>query len=98
LGWIFIGYAHDDATFAGRLKVAVQAGGFPAWMDTASMVGGERWTQEVESAIQHAVTVGVVVSRSTNESTWVRREILCAQQLGKQVIPGAIADLYWFLG
>lgn len=56
------------ATFAGQLEVAIRAGAFSAWMDTAS-TGGERWTEEVESAIQHAATVVVVVSHFANEST-----------------------------
>jgi len=84
---IFISYAREDATVARRLQQGIQTGGFSVWMDTASMTGGERWTQEIESAIQSAACVVVVVSPSSNESVWVRREALYAQQLGKRIVP-----------
>ena len=84
---IFISYAREDTTFARRLQQGIQTGGLSVWMDTASMTGGERWTQEIESAIQNAPSVVVAVSPSSNESIWVRREVLYAQQLGKRIFP-----------
>ena len=84
---IFISYARDDAGIAARLREGIETGGFSVWMDTTSMAGGERWTKEIESAIEGATSVVVVVSQSSNESVWVRREVLYAQQLCKRVVP-----------
>jgi len=69
-----------------------EGGGFSVWMDTASIAGGERWTKEIESGIEGATSVVVVVTASSNESVWVRREVLCAQQLGKRVVPVLAAE------
>ncbi len=90
---IFISYAHDDAAFAAQLKEGIEAGGFSTWMDTASMSGGECWTEEIESNIQASASVVVVVSPASNESVWVRREVLYAQQLGKRVVPVLAVDV-----
>ena len=59
---IFISYARDDATFAARLREGIEARGFSAWMDTVSIVAGEPWTEEIESAIK-AAAVMLVSSR-----------------------------------
>lgn len=84
---IFISYARDDADFAARLREGIGVGGLSTWMDSASMAGGERYTKKIESGIKDATSVVVVVSNSSNESKWVRREVLYAQQLGKRVVP-----------
>ncbi|MCP4283394.1 MAG: SUMF1/EgtB/PvdO family nonheme iron enzyme, partial [Gammaproteobacteria bacterium] len=84
---IFISYAHDDAAFAAQLKEGIESGGFSTWMDTASLSGGEHWTEEIESNIQSAASVVVVISPASNKSVWVRREVLYAQQLGKRIVP-----------
>ncbi len=92
MGHIFISYARDDAAFAARLGEGFESGGFSVWMDTRSLAGGEQWTKEIETAIEAAALV-VVVSHSSNQSEWVRREVLYAQQLDKQIVPVLAAQV-----
>ena len=84
---VFISHARADADIACRLREGIEGVGLSVWMDTASMVLGERWTEEIESAIQAATSLVVVVSTASNASVWVRREVLYAQQ--RQMAEGA---------
>ncbi len=84
---IFISYARADAAFAARLKQRIEAAGLPCWMDTSAIAAGETWTEQIEAGIQAARCVLVVVSKASTASSWVRREILYAQQLGRRIVP-----------
>ena len=90
---IFISYARDDAAFAAHLKQGIEDGGFSVWIDSDAMAGGERWTEEIESAIESAGALVVVVSRASNNSVWVRREVLYGYQLEKPVVPVLAEDV-----
>ena len=84
---VFISYAHrDGAELAVRLDRDLKARGFDVWIDK-KLQGGDRWTNEIEAALDRAA---VVIALLSDES--FKSDICCAEQnwaldKGKCVIP-----------
>lgn len=89
---IFISYAREDAVFAARLHEGISSCDLSVWRDS-EINAGERYTDEIDSALNTATIVVVVVSPASNESEWVRREILYAQQLDKRIVPVLASEI-----
>ena len=52
---IFISYAHrDGGNLAVLLQRDLQAFGFDAWLDKKRLKAGDRWTKEIETALDAA--------------------------------------------
>ena len=85
MGQIFISYSSRDSEFAKRLVKSLEEY-FDVWMDQ-SLEGGMKWEQMIQSAIEECQVFLVIVSQASNESEWVARETILAEQLKKPRIP-----------
>ncbi|HEY4034600.1 MAG TPA: TIR domain-containing protein [Ktedonobacteraceae bacterium] len=89
---IFISYSHVDIQFAFQLKVELERCGYVVWLDISSIPGGDIWIEKITQGISESFAVISVVSKSANESKWIRREYLYADEQGKDILPVLIDD------
>ena len=87
---IFISYRRDGAVnqrWAERIDERLVAEGFAVWRDVTGIQPGQRWAQVIPPALDGAVMVLCVVSKSILESEWVDDELNYARQRKLLVVP-----------
>ncbi len=91
---LFISHASADDAFVAKLRQALEALGISVWVDSRNLLAGSKLAQEIEEKIEQAKQFLVVLSPSTINSSWVRREIEKALEVehrrkaeGYRVIP-----------
>lgn len=72
---IFISYSHEDKDFVDQLAAQLVRNRVYVWLDRWELHVGDSITSRVEDAITNASALLVVLSRSSVESAWCRREI-----------------------
>lgn len=75
LAGIFLSHAHEDRSFVRRLARDLRAGGIRVWVDEAEMGVGDSLLDKITGAISEMDYLGVVVSRHSARSDWVKREV-----------------------
>jgi tetratricopeptide (TPR) repeat protein len=80
---LFISHATADDPFVAELRQELEALQIPVWVDSRNLRGGDKLAPEIESAIEEASRFLVVLSPSTVNSAWVRREIQQALEVEK---------------
>jgi TIR domain-containing protein/pYEATS domain-containing protein involved in immunity len=83
---IFISYSSTNRSFALQLVENLERF-FKVWIDREGLDGGEAWEQAIDAALKDCAVFVVIVSPQSNESQWVRRETIRAEQLKKVRIP-----------
>lgn len=83
---VFISYAREDSPVAHQLSELLEAEGQTVFFDFA-LAAGEDFSSNIEKALADAKAVVVLLSRSSNRSSWVDAELRSALQSGKVVIP-----------
>ncbi|NDJ51701.1 MAG: toll/interleukin-1 receptor domain-containing protein [Chloroflexi bacterium] len=84
---IFISYARKNQRFALFLQELLETNGYRVWIDVANIPGGQEWAREIETAIQEAHAVAVIVTPEAAQSEWVNREIELAIAHEKRIVP-----------
>jgi WD40 repeat protein len=85
---IFISYAHrDGGDLALRLQRDLDPLGFDVWLDQHRLKAGDRWTNEIEKALDRAQVVLALLSDGSFASDTCRAEQGWALDAGKRVIP-----------
>lgn len=84
---IFISHATADDNFVKELRIKLELHGLNVWVDSRNLRGGVKLRPEIEQAILEASYVIAVLSPSTINSPWVRKEINFAESKGHNVIP-----------
>lgn len=72
---IFISYSHLDEPFVEKLAAALVKNNTHVWVDTWELNVGDSILDRVQLAIQNASALLVVLSRSSVQSEWCRREL-----------------------
>ena len=70
---VFISYSRTERPAAARLAERLTEAGYSVWWD-AELVGGQRFEEEIQSALRAARAVLVLWSKSSLASDWVRAE------------------------
>lgn len=70
-----------------RVKASLIAAGLTIWTDENLRPGTPSWYAEIQSAIENAGCIVVLVSPSARNSKWVREEISYTQKREKQIFP-----------
>lgn len=91
---IFISHGSSDDLFVAELRGRLEVFQIPVWVDSRNMRGSNKLAPEIEVAIEQARHCVIVLSPSTVNSPWVRREIAKALEVeenrradGYRVIP-----------
>lgn len=73
--FIFISHSSHDDAFVKELRTALEDSQLPVWVDSRNLRGGDKLEKQIETAIEQARHVVVVLSPGTINSPWVSREI-----------------------
>lgn len=91
-GSIFLSYSHRDNLVASQIKLALGAAGYQVQGDESEIKGGQEWASVIEESIKKADLIVSIISHSANESSWVRRELVYADNLQKPIVPIKVDD------
>jgi hypothetical protein len=87
----FISYSRMDSGFALQLVRDLRQRGLETWLDQLDIPPGVNWDSTIESALDQAKIVIVVLSAESAKSDNVKNEIGAALERGKQVVPVVLA-------
>ena len=72
---IFISYSHADKEFVDRLCIQLVRARAPIWLDRWELNVGDSLLQRIQTAIQGAGALLVILSRSSVDSEWCKKEL-----------------------
>lgn len=72
---IVISYAHEDSGFVDNLAANLFKNRVPVWVDRWELKVGDSILRRIESAIQDADALLVVLSKASVESEWCKKEL-----------------------
>lgn len=75
---IFISYNHSDATFATRLARQLVRHRAHVWIDKWEMHVGDSLIERIQSAVQGASAMLVILSKASVSSEWCKKELSAA--------------------
>lgn len=90
--YVFISYSRRDREFVARLTQDLQTNGVEVWLDTAEIVAGTNWQQEITNGLMRAEVLLYVASQNSVQSAWVERELEEFFAMDKRVIPLVLDD------
>lgn len=77
---VFISYSHEDKLFAQSLAANLVKHKASVWLDDWEVVAGESLIERIQSAIQGASALVVVLSKASVESVWCKKEVVAGIQ------------------
>jgi TIR domain len=94
---IFVSHASQDKRIASRVAMGLKAFDYDTWYDDWELLPGDSIIERIEAAISKTDVLLVLLSSSSVDSKWVRRELstgLARQLSGKgvMVIPVVVED------
>lgn len=108
---IFVSYAHEDSDLAHRFAAALQTNGARVWLDQGELLIGDSLIERIAEAIAEFDFVAALVSESSVQSNWCRKEIALAMskglkrgqravtvlplRVGEVEMPPSLADVKW---
>ncbi|MCK6538541.1 MAG: TIR domain-containing protein [Anaerolineales bacterium] len=84
---VFISYSRKDIDFVRKLAGDLETAGYDVWWDITDLQGGDDWVNTIPQAISSSQYVIVVLTPTSIESEWVRKEYTQALSLRKKIIP-----------
>ncbi len=72
---IFISYAREDLDRVRSYVAVLNLAGVYPWIDVDQLVGGDRWEQNLDEAMNRADLFFVFWSKHAGESQWVEKEL-----------------------
>jgi hypothetical protein len=85
-GQVFLSYSRDDSTYVSSLVGWLEGHGVKVWFDD-DIDRGAKWEGEIQNQLDASVAVLVVMSKSANESKWVKHEVNRAKQRQIMILP-----------
>ncbi len=86
-GHVFISYSHTEAAdYVERLGEHLGAAGIAVWYDK-EIITGDRWRQVIREKIDTCAALIIVMTPGAEQSAWVDREIVLAENLAKPILP-----------
>jgi hypothetical protein len=87
---VFLSHSSKNRPFAFWLKNELQRNGVRSWYSEAHIVGAQQWHDEIGQALDRCDWFILILSPSSVQSKWVKRELLFAlenDQFNKRIIP-----------
>ena len=84
--FVFVSYARPDQDYVTALVGHLDDVGVPVWID-ANTHYGDTWPAVIRDRVDRCAALVVVVTPRSEQSEWVRREIIRAQQQAKAILP-----------
>lgn len=89
----FISYKSCDYETAVWLRSVLETNGITCWMAPQDIPGGSSYAKAIPEAIEHCRILVVVISKNTQSSIWVPKELDTAINKGKIVMPFMVDDV-----
>jgi len=93
---IFVSYSRTDKDYVTKLVDSLESNGYDVWYDLA-MVTGDEWADHIKARIDNCNAFIVVMTQNSEESVWVKREVLYAMQKKKRIFPLLLQGELWML-
>jgi hypothetical protein len=87
---LFLSHSVADRDFVETLANALRRHGVPVWYSEKNLIGAQQWHDEIGAALRRCDWFAVVLSPSSVDSMWVKRELMKAFQprrLENRIIP-----------
>jgi hypothetical protein len=84
---VFISHSTEDAAVARQVADAFRAAGVTVWIAPESIKPGEAYNEAIVAGLRASDTLAVLVSKASNASKHVAREVGLADSQGKRIIP-----------
>ncbi len=84
---IFFSYSRPDSDFALKLAQDLRDKGVQLWIDQLDIKGGSRWDSSVETALNSATSILVILTPTSVNSNNVMDEVSFALENNKPVVP-----------
>ncbi len=75
LASIFLSHSHADKTFVNQISRDLITMGVRVWVDEAEIEIGDSLIEKIRNGIDNVDYVGVVISKTSVESEWVKKEV-----------------------
>ncbi len=83
----FISHAREDSPIADGLRALLEERGIPCWIAPRNIVPGTEWAQAIIDGIDQSATLVLLISRASNDSPQVPREVAQALRRERPVFP-----------
>ncbi len=84
---VFISYSRHDIDVARELQTFLTSKGYTVWIDLAGIQGGQDYMQRIHLAIMDSQAMVLLISKDSQNSEWVLKELTLAIKNRKQVVP-----------
>jgi hypothetical protein len=84
---VFLSHSTEDAVIARQVADALRAAGVAVWIAPDSIRPGEAYNEAIVAGLKASDTLAVLVSKASNASKHVAREVGLADSQGKRIIP-----------
>ena len=84
---VFISYSSKEANQANEIVTALETRGIKCWVAPRDIHVGSNYTKDIPSAIQECPCFLLVLSRESQKSKWVNKELTRAINQDKRIMP-----------
>lgn len=84
---VFVSHSTEDAAVARQVADALRAAGIGVWIAPDSIRPGEAYNEAIVAGLKASDVLAVLVSKASNASKHVAREVGLADSHGKKIIP-----------
>ena len=87
---VFLSHSNLDRQFATAVAEVLRRHGVPIWYSDVNLIGAQHWHDEIGAALKRCDWLVVLLSPSSVESIWVRREVMFSlhdRRYDKKIIP-----------
>jgi hypothetical protein len=84
---VFLSYSSTDVTIAKKIQQKLIEQGIMCFFAEKELMGGDRFSDEIRTALIESSEVCILFSTSAKESTWVTTEWGAAWALNKKIVP-----------
>ena len=79
---IFLSYAREDMGMAKQLYNDLKRYGLDVWLDTESLLPGDRWKDKIQDVIENSnYFIALLSTRSVNKKGFVQKELKTALEV-----------------
>jgi small GTP-binding protein len=91
-GFIFICHDPKDKKLRDEIASMLEENGYTVWNEGIKISPGTDWSQEIEKPIRNSESVIILITRKSQDSEWVNRQITYSVSLPKYIFPLIFED------
>lgn len=84
---VFLSHSTEDVGTAREIAAAIRGAGGQVWMAPDSILPGASYNEAIVAGVRDCEILAILVSRASNASRHVAREVALADDNGKRIVP-----------